>query len=550
MNKENENILNVDMAEIADAWKNMGSSEREALENSYKSHGNKDKATFDVLQKWDTEFGAPRKVVEIKSDRDVYNALKDVYDNTGDLESVIKVAAYNKVPQETLDKFVKDNKFVEALPVRGEEKLGAIARGVSGGLYGGFLNDLTGGAYSKDYTQEVPEGVEYDDMAKTLWRSGVRQAKGYGESLARTNPSQEAVGNLIGALAPLGAASAATKGIKAAEGAGIMSRLAKSGLRGAATGTLYSLPESLSKETPQEALGNTLRDAAVFGTADAAFTGLGALLGATGRTVGNVARNMSVPGENYTKAFPKLKPVEEMSESELKRGLKEGWLSKNGKLNVTEYLAKEHGMAATDTIENLANVAKTNREVYNQLKAELKNFSYREALDKAAKDAIIPNAPLSRFNQIIKTLPDRLAKFSDDIIGFTEEEGVNLAQTMRAFNQQIKHELRSITRPNAAERRAIDKYLKDVETANMKQFMLKKLPSELKAIDKAKTLGSEGARIFQITNPLSAARVVENVAKDVTERNYMRQIMSGEKYRAQSPTLRLLQRLSKMSDKQ
>lgn len=548
MDKENENILNVDMAEIADVWRNMSSSEREDLEGLYKSYGNKDKATHEVLQKWDTEFGTPRKVVEVKSDRDVYNALKDVYDNTGDLESVIKVAAYNKVPQETLDRFVKDNKFVEALPVRGEEKLGAIARGASGGLYGGFLNELTSGAYSKKYSDIVPEGIEYEDMAKSNWRSGIRQSEGYGKSLASTNPSQEAIGNIIGAIAPLGAASAATKGIKAAEGAGLMSRLAKTGLRGAATGALYSLPESLSKETAQEAVGNTLRDAALFGTADMAFTGLGSILGATGRTVGRIARNASAPGENLTKAFPKLKPIEDMSEAELKRGLKEGWLSKDGKLNVTEYLAKEHGMAATDTIENLANVAKTNREVYNQLKEELKNFSYRDALDKAAKDAIIPNAPLSRFNQIIKALPERLAKFSDDIIGFTEEEGVNLAQTMRAFNQQIKHELRSITRPNAAERRAIDKYLKDVETANMKQFMLKKLPSELKAVDKAKTLGSEAARVFQITNPFTAARVVENVAKDVTERNYIRQLMAGEKYRAQSPTLRLLQRLGKKAD--
>lgn len=548
MDKENENILNVDMAEIADVWKNLGFAEREYLENSFKSHGDKNKATFDVLQKWDTEFGMPRKVVEIKSDRDVYNALKDVYDNTGDLEQVIKVAAYNKIPKETLDKFVKDNQFIEELPVRGAEKLGAIARGATGGLYGGFLNELTGGGYSKDYTQEVPEGIEYEDMARTNWRSGVRQSEGYGKSLASTNPSQEAIGNILGTIAPLGVASAATKGIKAAQGAGLAGRLAKTGLRGAATGALYSLPESLSKETAQEALGNTLRDAALFGTADVALSGLGSILGATGRTVGRIARNASAPGENLTKAFPKLKAIEDMSEEELKRGLKEGWLTKDGKFNVTDYLAKEHGMAATDTIENLANVAKTNREVYNQLKEELKNFNYREALDKAAKDAIIPNAPLSRFNQIIKALPERLAKFSDDIIGFTEEEGVNLAQTMRAFNQQIKHELRSITRPNAAERRAIDKYLKDVETANMKQFMLKKLPSELKAIDKAKTLGSEAARVFQITNPFTAARVIENVAKDVTERNYIRQLMAGEKYRAQSPTLRLLQRLSKKSE--
>lgn len=548
MDKENENILNIDMSEIADVWRNMGSSEREALEGLYKSYGNKDKATYEVLQKWDTEFGAPRKVVEIKSDRDIYGALKDVYDNTGSLESVIKVAAYNKVPQETLDKFVKDNKFIEELPVRGEEKLGAVARGATGGLYGGFLNELTGGAYSNKYADVVPEGVQYEDMARSNWRSGIRQSEGYGKSLASTNPSQEVIGNILGAIAPLGATSAATKGIKAAEGAGLASRLAKTGLRGAATGALYSVPESLSKETAQEALGNTLRDAALFGTVDVAFSGLGSILGATGRTVGRIARNASAPGENLAKAFPKLKAIEDMSEEELKRGLKEGWLTKEGKFNVTEYLAKEHGMAATDTIENLANVAKTNREVYNQLKEELKNFNYREALDKAAKDAIIPNAPLSRFNQIIKALPERLAKFSDDIIGFTEEEGVNLAQTMRAFNQQIKHELRSITRPNAAERRAIDKYLKDVETANMKQFMLKKLPSELKAIDKAKTLGSEAARVFQITNPFTAARVVENVAKDVTERNYIRQLMAGEKYRAQSPTLRLLQRLGKKSE--
>jgi hypothetical protein len=138
-----------------------------------------------------------------------------------------------------------------------------------------------------------------------------------------------------------------------------------------------------------------------------------------------------------------------------------------------------------------------------------------------------------------------LAKFSDDIIGFTEEEGINLAQTMRAFNQQIKHELRSIVRPNAKELRAMEKYLKDVETANMKQFMLKKLPSELNAIDKTKTLGSEFGRIFQITNPASAFKAVSNVAQDQMERNYIRQIMAGEKYRAESPVTRLLQQIGK-----
>lgn len=545
MNKENENILNVDMAEIADAWENMSSSERETLENSFRSHGDKDKATFDVLQKWDTEFNAPRKVVEIKSDRDIYSALKNVYDNTNSLEEVVKVASYNGVPKETLDTFIKDNKFVEELPVRGEEKLGAIARGALGGLYGGFLNDLTGGAYSKKYTDVVPEGVEYDDMAKTLWRSGVRQSEGYGKALGATNPSQEVVGNIIGAIAPLGLAGTATKGIKTAKGAGAIKRTLTAGLRGGATGALYSVPESLSKENVGDALENTLRDAATFAIADSALTGLGATLGAVGRGTSRVARTVSTPGENLTKAFPKLKAVEDMSKEEIERGMKSGWLTKDKKLNVTEYLAKEHGMNATETMENLAKLAKGNREVYNQLKSELKNFNYRQALDKAAQDAIIPNAPLSRFNQVMKALPERLAKFSDDIIGFTEEEGINLAQTMRAFNQQIKHELRSIVRPNAKELRAMEKYLKDVETANMKQFMLKKLPSELNAIDKTKTLGSEFGRIFQITNPASAFKAVSNVVQDQMERNYIRQLMAGEKYRAESPVTRLLQQIGK-----
>lgn len=547
MNKENENILNVDMAEIADAWKNMSSSERETLENSFRSHGDKDKATFDVLQKWDTEFNAPRKVVEVKSDRDVYSALKNVYDNTNSLEEVVKVASYNRVPKETLDTFIKDNKFVEELPVRGEEKLGAIARGALGGLYGGFLNDLTGGAYSKKYTDVVPEGVEYDDMAKTLWSSGVRQSEGYGKALGATNPSQEAVGNIIGFVAPLGLAGTATKGIKAGKGAGVIKRTLTAGLRGGATGALSSVPESLSKENVGDALENTLRDAATFAIADSALTGLGATLGAVGRGTSRIAKTVSTPGENLTKAFPKLKAVEDMSKEEIERGMKAGWLTKDKKLNVTEYLAKEHGMNATETMENLAKLAKGNREVYNQLKSELKNFNYRQALDKAAQDAIIPNAPLSRFNQVMKALPERLAKFSDDIIGFTEEEGINLAQTMRAFNQQIKHELRSIVRPNAKELRAMEKYLKDVETANMKQFMLKKLPSELNAIDKTKTLGSEFGRIFQITNPASAFKAVSNVAQDQMERNYIRQLMAGEKYRAQSPVTRLLQQIGKKS---
>jgi hypothetical protein len=65
----------------------------------------------------------------------------------------------------------------------------------------------------------------------------------------------------------------------------------------------------------------------------------------------------------------------------------------------------------------------------------------------------------------------------------------------------------------------------------MKQYMKKKLPSELKAVDKAKTMYSELARIFQITNPVSALRAAGNVMEDQVARNYLRQLVSGEQYR-------------------
>lgn len=541
-------VLERDLEPISDAWRTMGSRERGTLESLYKSTGDREKAISGALKDWDEQFGMPRKVVEYQTNRDMYNALKDVYDNSGgDWDMVYKVAKYNDVPKDLMNEFVKDGKWQDyrdkEFNMDTNNLYGGFARGSTGSLYGGINNALSGGKYA--IVDKVPEGLSYEDQADTLWRAGVRQADAYGRSQMETSPGSELVGQLLGMFMPADLATKATAGLKASEGATRLGRIANKFVRGAASGSLFSLPESLSKESVGSALANTLKNAAIFGTGDVAISGLGEALGAFGRGAGRVAQKSAVPGENITKSFSKLKPVSEMSEAELKRGVENGWL-KDGELNVTEYLAKEHGMDATQTIDDLAQVSKTNREVYNKLSSEVEGFNYKDAVKKASEDALIPNAPLSRFNKIMKELPDRLEKFSDDIIGFTEEEGVNLAQTMRSFNQQVKHELRSITKPNAAEKKAIDKYLKDIESANMMQYMKKKLPSQLKAVDKPKTVASELARIFQITNPLSAGKAVSNVLQDRVERNYLRQLMSGEAYRP-SALQRMLERTGKIN---
>lgn len=527
-----ETVVTRDLSPIADAWHDAATIERPRLENEFAVYGDRDKALRAIAEERVSQFGdTPVTTVKYQTNRDIYDALKDVYDKSGgDWDLVGKVIEYNKIPEDLVREFIKDGKWTDYhMADEAGSGFGAVARGASDNLYGALANMLTGGDWAN--VTRVPEGLETEQDVKSQWRAGINQARAYGRSMMESDPATEIAGQLVGAAIPLGTISKATKGIKAASDATRLGRIGNRLVQGAVTGALYSVPEALTKESASDFSQTVAKNAALFGAFDAGLAGLGEGAGALRRGVWNAAKRSVAPGENLTKSFSKLKPVAEMSEAEKARGLKAGWLKEDGSLNVTDYLAKEHGMEATQTIDDLATVSKTNREVYNKLSGEVKDFNYKSALDKAAENAIIPNAPLSRVNRLLKSLPQKLEKFSDDIIGYTEEEGVNLAQSMRAFNQQVKHELRSIRNPSATEQRAINQYLKDVEAANMKQYMKKRLPSELKAVDKEKTMYSELARIFQITNPVSALRAAGNVMEDRVARNYLRQLVSGEQYR-------------------
>ena len=540
-------VAMTDLSPIGDAWRDAVSSEKKRLEDAFVASNDRDTALRAIAEARVSQFGdTPVTTVKYQTNRDIYNVLKDVYDKSGgDWDLVGKVIQYNEIPEDLVRQFIKDGQWTDySAGTELGSSVGALARGATGGLYGGLANVLTGGDYARRFSDVVPAGLETEEDAKTKWRAGIRQAEGYGRSMLETDPAKEIATQLVGAALPLGAISKATKGVKAAADASRWAKIGMQAARGAATGALYSIPEALTKESVPEFSQTVAKNAALFGAFDGLLAGVGEGAGALRRGVWNTMKRSVKPSENLTKSFSKLKPVVEMSEAEKARGLKAGWLKEDGSLNVTDYLAREHGMDATQTIDDLATVSKTNREVFNKLSDEVKDFNYKQALDKAAKDAIIPNAQLSRVNRLLKSLPQKLEKFSDDIIGYTEEEGVNLAQSMRAFNQQVKHELRSIRNPNAVEKRAIDQYLKDVETANMKQYMKKKLPSELKAVDKAKTMYSELARIFQITNPVSALRAAGNVMEDQVQRNYIRQLISGEEYRP-GTVRRLLERVGR-----
>lgn len=527
--KDVDEVLNRDMAPIANEWRGMASSERLPLETLYASTGDKEKSVNDVLKKWDTEFGKPRKVLEIGTNRDIYNALKEVYDRTGDWDTVYKVAKYNNVPKELMDDFVKDGKWTDYSV--GDEMgsgTGAVLRGLSDNLYGGLANILSGGRYADQFTDVVPNGVEYDDMAHTLWRAGIRQSDEYGRSLMETDPAMEIVGQIVGMAPTLGAAGLATKGVKVSGGLTKLGRAANTFTKGAATGALASIPGSLTKESVGDALENTLTEAAMFGAGDVALSGLGAALGATKNWGAKKIAKLRQPSENYAKAFEKIKRVEDMSEEELKRGVERGWL-KDGKLNVPQYLADEYGLGAAETMEDLWRVAKGNREVYNQLRADLEKFNYREAIGNAAKKAMIPNANLSRVNQVLKSIPERLEQFSEGSKWYESLTGEQLAQTMKAFNEDVKKALTSIKNPNKLEKQAIDNYLKEIESSNMLQFMKKQMPSQFQAVDRSSTLLGEFGKLFNINNPISQFTASSKFLKSRTDRNFMRQVMSGHR---------------------
>ena len=529
--KDVDEVLNRDMAPIANEWRGMASSERLPLETLYASTGDKEKSVNDVLKKWDTEFGKPRKVLEIGTNRDIYNALKEVYDRTGDWEMVYKVAKYNNVPKDLMDDFVKDGKWTDYSV--GDEfgsGIGAVARGAVDNLYGGLANILTNGAYSDQFTDVVPKGVEYDDMAKTLWRAGIRQADEYGRSLMETDPGMEMFGQGVGLVGTLGLTGAATKGLKVSQGLTRAGRIANTAARGAATGALTSIPGSLTKESVGDALENTLTEAAMFGAGDVALSGLGAGLGAAKKWGAGKLAKIKAPSENYVKAMSKIKRIEDMSQDEIKRGMERDWLSKDGqKLNIPQYLADEYGLGAAETMEDLWRVAKNNREVYNQLRADLEKFNYREAVGNAAKKSMIPNANLSRVNQVLKDIPKRLEEFSDGAKWYESLTGEQLAQTMKAFNEDVKKALTSIKNPNKLEKQAIDNYLKEIESSNMLQFMKKQMPSQFQAVDRNSTLLGEFGKLFNINNPISQFTAASKFLKSSTDRNFMRQVMSGHR---------------------
>lgn len=526
--KKNLKLAMTDMSPIADAWKKMSSNERAALEESFATSGNREEAISGVLKGWDEQFGSPRKVTEITTNRDIYNALKEVYDKSGgDWDMVARVAKYNQVPKDLMDKFVKNGQWTDySVGDESGSGFGAVARGATDNLYGGIKNILSGGEYA-EFAQQVPRGVNYEDQANTLWRAGIRQAGDYGRSLMETDPGMEIAGQIVGSFAPLGVATKATKGMKVASNATKLGRLANLVGRGAATGALYSIPGSLSEDTIGGALGNTAKDAAVFALGDLAFAGAGGALGAISRGAGKVIRGVGKPGENIVKSTQKIKSLEEMSESEIKRGIERGWIKKDGTLDVTKYLADEYGTGATETIDDLARISKGNREVYNQLKNETKDFHYKQTIAKAAEDAMIPNAPLSRVNRILKTIPDRIKEFSDDVVGYLGTESQHLANNLTAFNQDIQHALKSLKNLSAPEKAAVDKYLKEVETANMIQHMRNKLPTEFQAVDKTKTVLGSLARLFNITNPFSAGKAAGDVLLSRTERDFLRKKMAG-----------------------
>lgn len=528
-----------DLSDVQDAWGSMASPERKVLETEYKATGNRDESISKALSGWDEQFNMPRKVAKIQTNRDIYNELKSVYDESGgDWDMVYKVAKYNQVPKELMNEFVKDGQWTDyEMGSESGAGYGAVARGATSNLYGGLANVLTGGKYAN--VDVVPRGMEFDDQANTLWRAGVRQANAYGRSMSETNPGMELTGQLIGSLAPLGAATKATKGIKVASDATRAGRIANTFGKGLATGALFSVPEALSQESVGDALSKTLTNSLIFGGGDVALSGLGAGLGAFGRGVSKISKPVSEPQEGLIKAFQKIKPVSEMSEAELKQGMKNGWISPEGEFNIVEYLSKEHGASGTEIMDSLAELAKTNRELYNKIKGELKNFHYSDAIKKASKDAMIPKAPLSRFNRILEQIPARLDKFADDVIGYKSFSG-RAVNTMEEFNNDIKYALRSF-KPNQTEQKAINKYLKDVESANMKQHLVNELPTELKAVDKSKTLPGELLKNLSIVGLGPLIKSPIRVMQDRIQRNYIRQLISGEERR---PTIikRLLEK--------
>lgn len=519
-------VLNRDFSPIKNDWRSLASTERKQLESLFQTSGNRDEALSQVLGNWDKEFGAKRIVRPITTDRDIYNNLREVYDKSGgDWDMVGRVAKYNNVPKDLMNKFVKDGKWTDySLSDEFGSGVKSVAYGIAGNLAGGVGGALGG---AEGFFDTVPEGISYDDEINTGWRRGIRQSEAEHQSRTQTDPGMEIIGNLLGFIGPAGLASKAVKSINVVGNASRIGRGANALTRSLLAGGLASSPMAITAETPSEAVYSLASGAGAFAAGDTIGAGLGYGLGLIGRGAGKIA-SRARPRENIVKGIRGLKTEDVMSAGEKEIALKHAIKNADGTYtrNLSREMA-EAGRGNTENIDSVLDIAKNNRTLYNKLKNEVEHFNLGEDISAASSRSLIPNAPLSRVSRILKTIPERLKQFSDDPLGYQSYSG-RAIKTMEEFNADIKHALRSIKNPNNVEKKAIEAYLKDVETANMMQHIKNGLVIESKAKDVSKDVASEFGRIFQITNPVSAVNALTSVAQNRMERDLIKKAMKGE----------------------
>ena len=144
----------------------------------------------------------PRKVIEVHTNRDIYNALEEVYYKSyGDLDLVFRVAKYNKVPKKTMNMFIKNGKLLDyragdeyAFPWLGVVLESAVNT-LTLGSYGGIINCLSGGDFA--FVDKVPEGMIFEDAMGTTWDAGVQQAKYNNEAYSEDRPNAYWLGKII-----------------------------------------------------------------------------------------------------------------------------------------------------------------------------------------------------------------------------------------------------------------------------------------------------------------------------------------------------------------
>lgn len=519
------NILNRDFAPVAADYKRLASAERAPFYDEYASSGNREKALEKSLGNWDKEFGSKRVVREIRTNRDIYDNLREIYNQSGgDWELVAKVAKYNNVPKTLMDKFVKNGEwtdFSEAEGIMGA--LQGLNYGMTENLAGGIGGALGGDSGLWD---EVPRGVSYEDQVNTGWRRGVQESEALHQSRMDTDPGKELATNVAGFLGPAAVSGGITAGLKVLPYTGRAARAVNALVRSGATGALASTPGIITKESVGDALGHAGENAAAFMAGDVIAAGAGKVISPVFKGAKKLIQKAK-PRENIVKGVGGVKSFDKMSDVERQTALKYATKAEDGSYvrNISREMA-EKGAKGVEEIDNVVGLAKSNRPLYNKLKAETEHFNLADEISAASKANAIPNAPLSRVNQLLRTIPERLAKFTDDALGYKSFSG-HLIKTMEEFNADIKHALRSIKNPNAAERSAIEGYLKDVESANMMQHIKNKLPLEYAAKDVDRDLFNEMSRLFQITNPFSAAKALQNVAQNRSERELITNSIKG-----------------------